>query len=196
MTKQEIRKDIYSKRCELSEKQYELFNEMLLANIKNFLINKKEFDNSKIVFMYSSYGKEADTERLFEFFKSEEIQVAYPLITNRFEREMSFFRVNHIDELEVGFKGIKEPVGDVNFDKFSQDAIFIVPLVAFTSDCKRVGYGGGFYDTYFSKHKSKLKIGIAFEFQMVDNIEIDEHDVELDYIITEKNMYGGKHEQF
>ena len=52
--------------------------------------------------------------------------------------------------------------------------------------------GGGFYDRYLSKIKNNkkiLKIGAGFSFQKVNKIPVDKHDMNLDYIITEKNIF-------
>lgn len=65
--------------------------------------------------------------------------------------------------------------------------IIFVPIVAFDKKCFRIGYGGGFYDRYL-KNKNILKIGIAFEFQK-EMFHVEHHDVQLDYIFTEKKIY-------
>ena len=66
----------------------------------------------------------------------------------------------------------------------------LVPVVAYDKDLNRIGYGGGFYDRYIKKIKRYKKIviiGLAYSFQKVEQIPINEYDVKLDFIITEKN---------
>ena len=65
--------------------------------------------------------------------------------------------------------------------------ILLVPLVAFDNNYNRIGYGGGFYDRYIKKLKKKKKIvtiGLAYSFQKVKKIPVSEHDIQLDFVIT------------
>ena len=66
----------------------------------------------------------------------------------------------------------------------------MIPLVAFDVNLNRLGYGGGYYDRYLSKisKKKKIKIGIAYSFQN-SKIPINNYDIKLDCIITEKKIY-------
>lgn len=44
--------------------------------------------------------------------------------------------------------------------------VLLVPLVGFNEDCRRLGYGGGYYDRtleYLMNKKQILTIGVAFE---------------------------------
>ena len=54
-----------------------------------------------------------------------------------------------------------------------------------------MGYGGGYYDKYLSKNgiSDVKKIGIAFSFQEVEEIPVEDHDERLDWILTEKHLY-------
>ena len=64
-------------------------------------------------------------------------------------------------------------------------------MVAFDKKLNRLGYGGGFYDRYISKLKTKKKtllIGLAFSFQKVEKILTNRYDMKLDFILTEKNL--------
>ena len=61
-------------------------------------------------------------------------------------------------------------------------------MVAFNKYKFRLGYGGGYYDRYIQKIKKikkTLTIGVAFSFQEVRKLPINEHDKKLDYIFTE-----------
>ena len=68
----------------------------------------------------------------------------------------------------------------------------MIPLVAFDVNLNRLGYGGGYYDRYLekiSKQKKIIKIGIAYSFQKIPKIPINNYDIKLDCIITEKKIY-------
>ncbi|PIS10073.1 MAG: hypothetical protein COT73_11260, partial [Bdellovibrio sp. CG10_big_fil_rev_8_21_14_0_10_47_8] len=55
----------------------------------------------------------------------------------------------------------------------------------------RLGKGGGYYDK-FLQYKNVLKIGLAFEEQIVDNVPVEEHDIKMDLIITDKRIIDPK----
>ena len=98
---------------------------------------------------------------------------------------MDFFRWSTKDPLVINKYGIPEP----DSKKIIYPSFLLVPLVAFDMQLNRIGYGGGFYDRYIKKIKKKKKIltiGLAYSFQKVREIPIDEHDTKLDFIITDK----------
>lgn len=66
--------------------------------------------------------------------------------------------------------------------------LIITPGVAFKKDGYRVGYGGGYYDRFLSKIPNTQTIAIAFSLQIVDELPIDNYDIPVDYIYTEKNI--------
>jgi 5-formyltetrahydrofolate cyclo-ligase len=71
--------------------------------------------------------------------------------------------------------------------------LVLVPLVAFTEDCHRLGMGAGFYDKTFADRLKQpappLLIGIAYDWQRMPSIQINDWDVPMDMIVTEKRVY-------
>ena len=97
---------------------------------------------------------------------------------------MDFFEWSTKDPLFIGKFGIAEPLSK---KKIYPD-ILLVPLVAFNKYKYRLGYGGGYYDRYIEKIKKikkVLTIGMAFSFQEVKRLPINEYDKKLDFIFTE-----------
>ena len=66
--------------------------------------------------------------------------------------------------------------------------MIVVPAVAFDKNGYRIGYGGGFYDKFLSKIGNSIKVGIAYNFQIVNNIIPESHDIKMDYIVTEEKI--------
>ena len=98
--------------------------------------------------------------------------------------KMDFFEWSFKEPLLIGKIGIPEP----HSKKKVYPDILLVPLVAFNKYNFRLGYGGGYYDRYIQKIKKIKKIltiGMAFSFQEVRKLPINEHDKKLDYIFTE-----------
>ncbi len=86
--------------------------------------------------------------------------------------------------LRLGAFHIEEPQGDETTDIHDIELI-IVPGVAYDRQGNRVGRGKGYYDRLLSTSKA-TKIGMAYDFQVVDEIDAEPHDVKVDFIITDK----------
>ena len=112
--------------------------------------------------------------------------VSYPVIYTESDMD-AYLPINN--EFRLNYYKIYEPDTDsgVKVEKKYLDYV-IVPCVSFDEKLYRIGYGKGYYDCFLKDIKAK-KIGVAFEIQKVADIEIDENDIKLDMIITEKNIY-------
>ena len=101
---------------------------------------------------------------------------------------MNFYSWSSHDPLMINHLGIPEPISK----KIVYPEILLVPLVSFDNQLNRIGYGGGYYDRYLakiSKKKKIFKIGLAYSFQKIKKIPINENDIKLDCIITEKEHF-------
>ena len=64
--------------------------------------------------------------------------------------------------------------------------VWIVPGLAFTRDGRRLGYGGGWYDRFLSAApKEAVKLGVAYSFQIVDDLPVEPHDIPLTAVIDD-----------
>lgn len=89
--------------------------------------------------------------------------------------------------LELGSFHIEEPVGDDVVDTSILDLI-VVPGVAFDRRGGRLGRGKGYYDRLLSGTRA-TKIGVAYHFQLLDEIPVEAHDVPMDMIITDESVF-------
>ncbi len=86
-------------------------------------------------------------------------------------------------DLRRGPMNILEPV-EAEIVKPQDVSVWIVPGLAFTRSGKRLGYGGGWYDRLLAATaKNALKIGVAHEFQIVDDLPSEQHDILLDRVV-------------
>ncbi len=95
-------------------------------------------------------------------------------------------RLKGLDEgcLRRGPMNILEPA-EAEIVKPQDVSVWIVPGLAFTKDGKRLGYGGGWYDRLLAAiTRSALKIGVAYELQIVDDLPSEQHDILLDRVIS------------
>ena len=102
---------------------------------------------------------------------------------------MNFFSWKKNDVLFVNKFGLLEPVKS----QIKVPDIMLVPILAFDKNKYRLGYGKGYYDRYLKKYLQQFKniftVGVAFSFQRHHKLPINQNDVKLDFIITEKGIY-------
>ncbi len=67
--------------------------------------------------------------------------------------------------------------------------VFLIPGLAFTTDGKRLGRGGGFYDQMLNFYPKSLKIGLTSNERVLQDIPIEDHDILLDYVFTNDKYY-------
>lgn len=92
--------------------------------------------------------------------------------------------------LHIGAFQIEEPDGDDTHSVTEMDLI-VVPGVGYDPKGNRVGRGKGYYDRLLKESRA-TKIGVAYDFQVVDEIESEEHDVRVDIVITDKHFYHAR----
>jgi 5-formyltetrahydrofolate cyclo-ligase len=78
--------------------------------------------------------------------------------------------------------GIMEPVGDIFTDLALIDLV-IVPGVAFDRNRNRLGRGKAYYDTFLLRAPQSFKAGVCFDFQLLTQIPVEEHDLMLDEVV-------------
>jgi 5-formyltetrahydrofolate cyclo-ligase len=141
-----------------------------------------------IVSGYSPIRSEIDPAPLMQKLATEGARLALPCVTTR--GKALIFRIWHPGErLMLGPLGIPEPspaAAEVIPD------IMLTPLAAFDRLGHRIGYGAGHYDFTFAhlrKAKHVVAIGLAFAAQEIEAVPALSHDVALDYVLTESNVF-------
>jgi 5-formyltetrahydrofolate cyclo-ligase len=137
---------------------------------------------------YSPIRSEIDPAPLMRKLAEQGAQLALPAITAR--GQSLKFRLWHPGErLLPGPLGILEPspaAAEITPD------IVLVPLAAFDGVGHRIGYGAGHYDRTLAqlrKSRAVIAIGLAFAAQQVEAVPALQHDVALDYVLTENHMF-------
>jgi len=92
--------------------------------------------------------------------------------------------VGPLEGLEHGPHGVRQPsmrAPEVSVDRVS---MAIVPGVAFAADGARIGYGGGYYDRLLASMPEAIRLGIAYDQQLVGSIPHEPHDCDMHAIVT------------
>lgn len=100
------------------------------------------------------------------------------------------FSITPATKFQAAGLGILEPIDAEEFDMNICDLV-IVPMVAGDEGCNRLGYGKGYYDQFLIGNP-RPAIGVAFDVQIVRELPVDDLDVPLDAIYTERRVIGGK----
>ena len=163
------------------------FDKNLQINLEKFIsLLKIDKSNLKNIGGYYPSNYEIDDLAILDLLEKKIFKVSLPIIKKN--NQMNFYSWSRNDPLKINKFGIPEPVVS---SKILYPDILLVPLVAFDSNLNRLGYGGGYYDRYIEKIekiKKVTKIGLAFSFQKISSMPINQYDKRLDFIITEKEI--------
>ena len=161
------------------------FNKNLHINLDKFFSFLKTKTNLKSFGGYYPSNFEIDDLEILNLLDKKNYRISLPKIKKN--NQMNFFKWSNNDPLKINKFGIPEPISK----KIIYPDILLIPLVAFDNNTNRLGYGGGFYDRYINKIeeiKKVIKIGLAFSYQEVKRVPINQYDKKLDFIITEKKF--------
>ena len=177
-----VRKKYY----DLRKKKYYNVSKDFFIPFVNLIKSKFKKKKIKLALYYPS-SFEINVLRLLEFDYIFNQNILLPIIEEN--NSMNFFPWKKNQVLQVNKFGMLEPIKS----KLNVPEVMLIPLLAFDSDKHRLGYGKGFYDRYLNKYLKKFKniltIGIAFSFQKHHKLPINNNDVKLNYILTEKGIY-------
>ncbi len=177
--KKSLRKEMTSKRAELSKEEREKISHEVVQKI----LAHPVYQNSKTVMAYASMPEEIQLTELFDDAFAAGKTLAIPFIVGR--GNMRPVLLPSKDVLEVGDFGILT-VRQENRKFVDVKAIdcVIVPGAAFDSHGNRLGKGGGYYDRFLKLAVNAKKIAPAFDFQLIENVPITPSDCGVDVIIT------------
>lgn len=180
--KDEIRRQILEKRNNLSSKEVDKKSELIIENLALYL------KNAQNIMIFMDMKNEVRITKLIELYPEKNFFISK--IVNSKNREMKINKYNE-NELVLHKFGYYESSSDDFYDEKILD-IVIVPALAFDSSKNRIGFGGGYYDTFLNKvrekNKNTLFIGVCYDFQMIEEVPLEGHDITLDLVINESEV--------
>ena len=184
-SKSQIRSYIFQLRKKYSSEILKKFSFEICKLIESIPLYKK---SQKVAF-YFAKDKEVSLEYLIGKAFLEDKKVYLPKTWLK-EKTLTFHQIFSFSDLRPGPFGLLEPPFENPKLKPENFEIIFVPGVAFDLKKGRIGYGGGFYDKILKKTKA-FKIGVAFSFQIFEELPLEKHDQKVDIIITEKGIING-----
>jgi 5-formyltetrahydrofolate cyclo-ligase len=154
------------------------------GRIMDRLFAMNEYKNAKTVMFYVSFKNEVYTHDMIRE-SLEEKSLTVPKLMNK-EIEPSLI-IDFDSLVESGNFGILEPTDLVKVAHKNINLV-VVPGIVFDKKGHRIGYGFGFYDKFLRKVPKAVKVGLCFNFQLIDKIPNEPHDVPVDFIVTDKEV--------
>ena len=148
------------------------------------------FAHCRAPFIYVHFRSEVETSELINQCLARHKEVSVPLTLTKTKRLDPYHLTNPEQQLTHGYCNIPEPDPE-KADLFDASRIDVVILPGSVFDAKggRLGYGGGYYDRFLADQAPQaLRIGIAYELQLVEAVPLLPHDQRLDYLVTDERI--------
>lgn len=160
------------------------------GQIAELLFAHPWYQNTVRLLVYASYLSEVSTEGIIRYALQEGKRVYCPVVTGK--REMVFCEVllSGLAAMEKDSHGIPQPDRKIcaHYIYEPEKSLMLMPGCAFNDQGERIGYGGGFYDSFLAKQPMRT-IALFFDCQHTEAQDVGEsHDVRPDLILTESGF--------
>lgn len=180
MDKKALRAEIREKKRAMTETQIEKTSAALGEQLRNH----PAYKDAQSIFGYLSYNQEVRTMPMLEQAQKDGKRVAVPKVI---DDTMIFIWLDDLSRVELGYCNIPEPI-DNGPEAVDETALVMMPGLAFDPEGHRCGYGGGFYDRYLEAHPDHPTIAMCYGFQMYDHLDVDAHDIPVDFVLSQEVM--------
>lgn len=183
INKLELRQKIRTELATLTPEQTALFD----TQITSYFLTSQSLMPQTTIACYMPLKNEVSCRTLLQHLGAQGHTICLPVVTGRND-PMIFRQYRPGDPLERGFMGPLEP------NKLAREVIpdvLLIPLLGYSRNGYRLGYGTGFYDRTLEslrQFKSIKAIGLAYSIQEIADFPVEPHDKPLDTIITEKEI--------
>ena len=163
---------------------------------KNVLaLLESDFKGANIFLCFYPFGSEVDLLPLYSTLLDTGKALYFP-VCNCDSRALTFYKVSHLrSDFHLGSYNIMEPdIASDIFDcdnHFNEQVVSITPGLIFDKSMNRIGYGAGFYDRFFEDKPGIIKLAPIFSEQLIDKLDVCDHDIPMNYIVTENEVLKG-----
>lgn len=180
-SKQALRKMMAQKRDNLAQATKKVYDQWICDTLLD-IIQTRAYQR---VHTYLPMGSEINLFPLIKVLLNQQIQISCPKTLGK--RQLEHLILRSLSEVEAGIYGTQHPANTKQYEG-PQDLI-IVPGLAFDQANYRLGYGGGYYDAFLEQQPDAHKIGIAYPFQIIDQVPLAAHDQQLDQVLSKPFIF-------
>ncbi len=173
MDKKELRSHIKVLKKQHSKEELQEQSRLILKKLED----NKCFIDAKIVMLYSSLPDEVQTHDFLEKWRNEK-RIILPTVVGD---DIIPVELKKDTDFAIGDFNILEPQNEEYTGDYD---LIVVPGVAFDKKGNRIGRGKGYYDRFLCKHLDVTRIGICFDFQLVDEVPTEDNDIKMNEIIS------------
>lgn len=173
--KQLLRKYMSEERDKMSQQFRNEYSDMICQRAWDLIAEKK----ARVIHSYLPMGMEVNLLPLLRRALDEGLTVVVPKTLKK--RQLQNLILTNLKQMEPGIFGTYHPKNAVEYTG-GYDLIIVAGL-AFDRQGYRVGYGGGYYDTFLATHPNAIKMGVCYPFQKLVEVPVEAHDVKLDLVI-------------
>lgn len=178
MDKRALRREIGAMKRALSAEEIARRSAILAQR----LCDTDLYREANALYAYLAFNQEVRTIPIIERAWADGKRVAVPKVVGD---AMVFIWIDRLDAVApAGAFGIPEPVADGPIAD-DEAALMLMPGIAFDARGHRVGYGGGYYDRYLAAHPNHPTLALCYDFQLLEHIDPDPHDLPVDRVITD-----------
>jgi 5-formyltetrahydrofolate cyclo-ligase len=171
-------------RSELTDNEVKDLNKAIFKNLLKTELFKKTYYH---IYLSNSLNNEVETDEVIKLLFKKNKRVYVPKIM---DENLIHIEINKNTSYSENQFSVREPSSANTSDPKIFDVVFI-PLLAYDKSGERVGYGGGYYDRFLlNTKKNVLKVGLSFYEPVEKILNVEEHDIKLDYVITPKIVYN------
>lgn len=188
MLKKNLRIAMKQRLSELPESQRNSFSDIIQRKALRVIHTYAEAHGipNPQVCTYVGMSQEVDTRTII----SELLKKGSVWIPRCNGESMETCKIGSLDDLVAGAFGIPEPRTDIlPTEADLKPDVMIIPGLSFDSHGNRLGRGKGYYDRFLSLNEISVKIGLAFDVQILDAVPVLQMDIPVDMVITESRIF-------
>ncbi|MEI0445864.1 5-formyltetrahydrofolate cyclo-ligase [Brachyspira intermedia] len=149
------------------------------------IVNINKFNSISV---YIDFNNEVPTKEIIEYALKNNIKVSVPFLIDNHNMKLKYINDYNKDINRNTRFGCGEPFEHCKDCNINEISMFIIPALAFDEKCNRLGFGRGYYDNMLKRNKNALRVGLAYDYQILPSIPKDDNDEILDIIISESKV--------
>lgn len=157
-------------------------------NIFENFIAEVDITAYKNAFVYINFRNEVITGAILQHLFENHVAVAAPRVEDDHNAMSAYYITDAIDDLAIDAFGIRAPKRGLPLCRTEAIDIVITPGVSFDGRGNRIGFGRGYYDTFFHINRHALRVGLAYDYQVQRELITTPRDEPVDMIVTESQV--------